>query len=98
MVLFHYSFVLLHRFLIVSNMRKIIGRERELYDLQRCLDSDKSEFVVVYGRRVGKRHHVHPFTTLHYFNVSIIPLNACDASRLKNISIFQRFRSALCDA
>lgn len=64
MVLFHYSFVLLHRFLIVSNMRKIIGRERELYDLQRCLDSDKSEFVVVYGRRrVGKT-----FLVDYFFN------------------------------
>ena len=45
-------------------MRKIIGRERELYDLQRILDSDKSEFVVVYGRRrVGKT-----FLVDYFFN------------------------------
>ena len=45
-------------------MRKIIGRERELYDLQRILDSEKSEFVVVYGRRrVGKT-----FLVDYFFN------------------------------
>ena len=33
----------------------LIGRERELADLRLMLDTDKSEFVAVYGRRrVGK--------------------------------------------
>lgn len=36
-------------------MKKLIGREREVQELQRCLQSDQSEFVIVYGRRrVGK--------------------------------------------
>lgn len=37
------------------NMKKLIGREREIQELQRCVDSNQSEFVIVYGRRrVGK--------------------------------------------
>ena len=31
--------------------RKIIGRDSEMAELQRCLDSDRSELVIVYGRR-----------------------------------------------
>ena len=35
--------------------RNIIGRDCEMAELQRCLDSDRSELVIVYGRRrVGK--------------------------------------------
>lgn len=35
--------------------KKIIGREREMAELERCMTSDRSEFVIVYGRRrVGK--------------------------------------------
>ena len=30
---------------------KIIGREREFAELQRCMDSNRSELVIVYGRR-----------------------------------------------
>lgn len=37
--------------------RNIIGREKEMAELQRCLDSDRSELVIVYGRRrVGKTY------------------------------------------
>lgn len=36
-------------------MDKLIGRERERTELQRCLESNRSELVIVYGRRrVGK--------------------------------------------
>ena len=36
-------------------MQKIIGRENEMAELRRCMESDRSEFVIVYGRRrVGK--------------------------------------------
>ena len=42
--------------------RKIIGREKEMAELQRCLDSDRSELVIVYGRRrVGKTFLVDQF-------------------------------------
>lgn len=48
-------------------MRKgiVIGREREMAELQRSLESDRSEFVIVYGRRrVGKTYLVDNF--FHY--------------------------------
>ena len=36
-------------------MSAIIGREKEISELKELYDSDKSEFVAVYGRRrVGK--------------------------------------------
>ncbi len=46
---------------------KLIGREREIKELTRCLLSDKSEFVIVYGRRrVGKTFLVDQFFDYHY--------------------------------
>lgn len=43
-------------------MEKIIGRERELLELQSSHSSEKSEFVVVYGRRrIGKTFLVRSF-------------------------------------
>lgn len=45
--------------------RIVIGREREMAELQRSLKSDRSEFVIVYGRRrVGKTYLVDNF--FHY--------------------------------
>ena len=42
--------------------RNIIGRDCEMAELQRCLDSDRSELVIVYGRRrVGKTFLVDQF-------------------------------------
>ena len=36
-------------------MSKIIGREKEIIQLEKLLESNKSELVVIYGRRrVGK--------------------------------------------
>lgn len=43
---------------------KLIGRVAEIAELQRCYESDRSEFVIVYGRRrVGKT-----FLVDQYFN------------------------------
>lgn len=40
-----------------NSHRTIIGRKRERYELDRCYNSDRSEFVVVYGRRrIGKTY------------------------------------------
>ncbi|MBR1513638.1 MAG: ATP-binding protein [Bacteroidales bacterium] len=48
----------------------MIGREREMAELQRCVDSDRSEFVIVYGRRrVGKTYLVDQFFH-HQFDFS----------------------------
>ena len=42
--------------------KTIIGREKEQQILQRCLDSEESEFVAIYGRRrVGKTYLVRRF-------------------------------------
>lgn len=39
-----------------------IGREKELTQLKRCVESNRSEFVIVYGRRrVGKTFLVDSF-------------------------------------
>ena len=36
-------------------MEKLIGREAERREIDRCLKSDRSELVIVYGRRrIGK--------------------------------------------
>ena len=46
----------------MGNKNILIGREREKAELQRCVDSDRSEFVIVYGRRrVGKTYLVDQF-------------------------------------
>lgn len=48
-------------------MEKLIGREREIKDLERCLASDQSEFVIVYGRRrVGKTFLIDEFFQAKY--------------------------------
>ena len=45
----------------------LIGRNREIGELDRCLKSDQSEFVVVYGRRrVGKTFLVEEFFNRQY--------------------------------
>ena len=45
----------------------MIGRQREIQELQRCLGSEKSEFVIVYGRRrVGKTFLVDQFFDYKY--------------------------------
>ena len=47
--------------------RNIIGREKEMAELQRCLDSDRSELVIVYGRRrVGKTYLIDQFFQSKY--------------------------------
>ena len=46
---------------------KIIGREIEIAELQRGMNSDRSEFIIVYGRRrVGKTYLVDNFFNYEY--------------------------------
>lgn len=48
-------------------MQKIIGREYEMSELKRCVESDRSEFVIIYGRRrVGKTFLVDTFFNSKY--------------------------------
>lgn len=48
-------------------MQKFVGREEEKSILQKCVDSDKSEFVVLYGRRrIGKTFLVRSFFSDSY--------------------------------
>lgn len=48
-------------------IRRIIGREAEMAELRRCMESDRSEFVIVYGRRrVGKTFLVDCFFNGQY--------------------------------
>ena len=43
-------------------MNELIGRNRECAELQRCIESDRSELVIVYGRRrVGKTFLIEEF-------------------------------------
>ncbi len=46
----------------MAQISKLVGRERECQELRRVMESDRSEFVIVYGRRrVGKTFLVDQF-------------------------------------
>lgn len=46
---------------------RLISRNRECEELQRCLDSDRSEFVIVSGRRrIGKTYLIDKFFNYKY--------------------------------
>lgn len=48
-------------------MNKLIGRKQEIAELKRCCESNRSEFVIVYGRRrIGKTFLVRQFTRDKY--------------------------------
>ena len=47
--------------------KSLIAREEECARLQKCMDSDRSEFVTIYGRRrVGKTYLVDEFFNQNY--------------------------------
>lgn len=46
----------------ITIMEKLIGREAEMRELNRCLNSDRSEFVILFGRRrIGKTFLINSF-------------------------------------
>lgn len=46
---------------------KLISRKRECEELQRCLDSDRSELVIISGRRrIGKTYLIDKFFKYKY--------------------------------
>lgn len=61
---------------------KLISRKKECEDLQRCLDSDRSEFVIISGRRrIGKTYLIDKFFNYKY-----------DLRSWVSIRLQQRFR------
>ena len=69
-------------------MRKIVGREIEMAELRRCMESDRSEFVIVYGRRrVGKTFLVDSFFNATY-DFSFVGRN--NLSKDKQLRAFAR--------
>ena len=53
---------------ILTDMtNKLIGRGKECTELKRCYDSDRSEFIIVYGRRrVWKTFLIDQYFSGHY--------------------------------
>ena len=46
---------------------KLVSRDRECDELQRCLESDRSEFVIISGRRrIGKTYLIDKFFNYKY--------------------------------
>lgn len=71
-------------------MEKLVGRERECKELQWALDSKRSEFVILYGRRrVGKT-----FLVRRFFNDKFC-FHYVGAHRQKKEIQLQNFREAL---
>lgn len=69
---------------------KLIGRQREWVELQWALDSNRSEFVVMYGRRrIGKT-----FLVRRFFN-DTYSFHYVGAHRQKKNVQLQNFREAL---
>ena len=69
---------------------KLIGREQEVSEIQQCIKSNKSEFVVIYGRRrVGKT-----FLVKKYFNGKF-DFYFVGASRMTSRQQLETFASSL---
>ena len=69
-------------------MEKLIGRENEAKELERSLKSDRSEFVVVYGRRrVGKTFLIRKFFNDTY---TFQYVGAHKASKQEQLSNFKK--------
>ena len=46
---------------------RLVSRDRECDELQRCLESDRSEFVIISGRRrIGKTYLIDKFFNYKY--------------------------------
>ena len=68
-------------------MKKFIGREREIKELDRCMASEQSEFVIVYGRRrVGKTFLVDEYFKRSYDFSYVGGHNLSKAKQLRNFA------------
>lgn len=70
---------------------KLIARSTEILELQRCLESDESEFVIVYGRRrIGKTFLIEEFFN-HAYDFKFVGGHNLPLDRqLRNFSIALR--------
>lgn len=65
----------------------MIGRKKEQIELQRCMDSDRSELVVVYGRRrVGKTFLIDEFFNGKYDFTYVGGHNLTPRMQLRNFA------------
>ena len=68
-------------------MKKLIGREREIKELDRCVASERSEFVIVYGRRrVGKTFLVDEYFKRTYDFSYVGGHNLSNTKQLRNFA------------
>ena len=69
------------------NTMKIIAREAEIAELRRCYESNRSEFVIVYGRRrVGKTYLVDTFFDKTYDFTYVGGHNLSKAKQLRGFA------------
>lgn len=69
-------------------MNKLIGRREEIKELERCYRSDRSEFVIVYGRRrIGKTFLVRQFMRDQYAFSYVGVRNMSTRQQLDNFAI-----------
>ncbi len=68
--------------------KRLVGRERECRELERVMGSDRSEFVIVYGRRrVGKTFLVDQYFQGHY---DFMFVGGHNLSRQRQLASFSR--------
>ena len=67
---------------------KLIARDTEIEDLKRCLESEESEFVIVYGRRrIGKTFLIEEFFDKTYDFKFVGGHNLPEERQLKNFAL-----------
>ena len=55
-------------------MKKLIGREREIKELDRCIASDQSEFIIVYSlTTLQAMKYLAPWFDSYYWGYSVYP-------------------------
>ena len=73
---------------------KLISRKKECEDLQRCLDSDRSEFVIISGRRrIGKTYLIDKFFNYKY-DFTFVGEHKTSAKQRRNTTTFARIQRA----
>ena len=70
--------------------QKLIVRDRECSMLRDCMESDRSEFVIVYGRRrVGKTFLIDQYFKMNYDFSFVGSHRSTQRVRLRNFKIIE---------